>query len=250
VNGQYWESSFTNAVGSSSRSHQQRQSEMEPASAARASNASRASDARMSLKSLSQVRLPAASPGTMGALGISGPLSMSRFRVVRQLGSGSYGVALLVTERTSGAQFVVKRMDLSAMDARARRAALGEAEVLSRLQHPNIVGYYGAFMEGEDEGAPHLHLLLEYCEGGDIQQAIKQAKSSGRPFSEDQIINWFCQLASALRYVHGRRVLHRDLKASNIFLASRDRIIKLADFGIARVLHTDKSLASTVIGTP
>ena len=95
-----------------------------------------------------------------------------------------------------------------------------------------------------------LFIVLEYADGGDLAAAIKRARSKGRFFSEPRVLFWFVQLASALRYCHEQRVLHRDLKASNIFLSGRDRVVKLGDFGISRVLSSEASLASTVIGTP
>jgi serine/threonine protein kinase len=170
--------------------------------------------------------------------------SIAAFKVMRELGQGSFGVALLVEERATGLLYVIKRINISALGQRERRAALGEVEVLSRLRHPNIIGYYGSFVE-----ASHLHIVLEYADGGDLAQAIKEARGGGKHFSEARILFWFCQLSSALQYVHGARVLHRDLKASNIFLQGADKVVKLADFGIARVL-ADASMASTTIGTP
>ena len=107
--------------------------------------------------------------------------------------------------------------------------------------------YYGSWVEGDP---PHLHILLEFCDGGDLQQAIRAAREARSFFSEDLVTSWFCQLASAILFCHRRRVLHRDLKAGNIFLHGPGRVIKLADFGIARVLHSEGSLAQTVIGTP
>jgi NIMA (never in mitosis gene a)-related kinase len=214
--------------------------------------------------------------------GGSGPgLSLARFEQLKALGQGSFGTAYLVRDTlatlatpatdaaaASGAEgggapsssssssssspsasalYVVKRIDISSMDAKGKRAALGEVEVLSRLDHPNICAYYGSWIEGDP---PHLHILLEYCDGGDLSHSIKKAKGKRRFFTEAAILSWFVQLSSAILYCHARRILHRDLKASNIFLHGPGRVIKLADFGIARVLHSEGSMASTVIGTP
>lgn len=57
----------------------------------------------------------------------------------------------------------------------------------------------------------------------------------GRPFIEDQILDWFVQISLALKHVHDRKILHRDLKSQNIFLTGRGKLIKLGDFGIAKV---------------
>ena len=177
------------------------------------------------------------------------PLSSSRFRTIKTLGQGSFGTAFLVEDLESfvNNKYVIKKIDISKLDPKARAAALGEVEVLSRLSHPNIVAYYGSWIEGEPN---HLHILLEFCDSGDLSQAIRSRKDSSDYFDEQQITSWFVQLSSAILFCHRMRILHRDLKTSNIFLHGPGQVVKLADFGIARVLQSEGSLASTVIGTP
>ena len=68
-------------------------------------------------------------------------------------------------------------------------------------------------------------------------------------FTEVEIFNWFVQICLALEYIHGRKVLHRDIKASNIFLTGNNSV-KLGDFGISKVLENTGSNAMTVVGTP
>lgn len=68
-------------------------------------------------------------------------------------------------------------------------------------------------------------------------------------FTEDQVLNYFTQICLALKHCHDRKILHRDLKSQNIFLTKKN-IVKLGDFGIARVLSNTRSKAKTVVGTP
>ena len=72
---------------------------------------------------------------------------------------------------------------------------------------------------------------------GDLAYHIKKRKASGQTFSEEEIMNWFIQIAMTLEYIHGRKVLHRDIKVSNIFLTGNNTV-KLGDFGISKVLET------------
>jgi serine/threonine protein kinase len=97
------------------------------------------------------------------------------------------------------------------------------------LKHPNIIGYYHFFTTRD-----HLNIVLEYAAGGDLSHRIKAAKDSGTYFDEELVLFWFAQIASALEFVHSKKILHRDLKTQNIFL-DKDDIVKLGDFGIARV---------------
>ena len=82
-----------------------------------------------------------------------------------------------------------------------------------------------------------------------------QTKNQGKPpsakdyFTEDQVLYWFTQICLALKHCHDRKILHRDIKAQNIFLM-KTGIIKLGDFGIARVLQSTTEMAATVVGTP
>lgn len=68
-------------------------------------------------------------------------------------------------------------------------------------------------------------------------------------FSEELILNWFLQILFALGYVHSKRILHRDIKTSNIFLNSNGTV-KLGDFGISKILEGTLEKAETMVGTP
>ena len=151
-------------------------------------------------------------------------LGMAVFEVQCELGRGSFGRAVLARHTKDGQFYVVKQIDIKGMSEREKRAALREVQVLSRLRHPNIIGYYGSFIDAD---AGVLHIILEYADRGDLAQAVKAARAARKPFSEAVILSWFCQLVSALHYVHSLRILHRDLKCSNILLHTADRVVKV-----------------------
>jgi len=119
-----------------------------------------------------------------------------------------------------------------------------EVNLLKNLSHPNIVGYKTSFIS---RGL--LVIIMEYCEVGDLSFHIKRRQANGQHFTETEIFNWFVQLCLALEYIHGRKVLHRDLKSQNIFLTGNNTV-KLGDFGISRVLENTVAVAQTVVGTP
>lgn len=115
-------------------------------------------------------------------------------------------------------------------------------QVLSSLQHPHITQFLQSF-----ECNSELVIAMEYCSGGDLRQLIAQRR--GILFPQDRILDWFVQLCLAVKYIHDKRILHRDIKAQNIFLTEGGKI-KLGDFGISKVLDHTKDLANTCIGTP
>ncbi len=84
---------------------------------------------------------------------------------------------------------------------------------------------------------------------GDIAYHIRKRKDKQQFFTEAEIMNWFVQICLALMYIHQRKVLHRDIKSSNIFLTGNNTV-KLGDFGISRVLTNSIQAANTVVGTP
>ena len=84
---------------------------------------------------------------------------------------------------------------------------------------------------------------------GDIAYHIKRKQQKNETFSEVEIFNWFVQICLALEYVHGRKVIHRDIKTQNIFLTGNNTV-KVGDFGISKVLESTTQVAVTVVGTP
>ncbi|KAM4721752.1 serine/threonine-protein kinase Nek4 [Rhinophrynus dorsalis] len=165
------------------------------------------------------------------------------YSFIRSVGKGSYGEVSLAWHRTEGKQYVIKKLSLQNAPRRERKAAEQEAQLLSRLKHPNIVAYKESW-EGEDG---LLYIVMGFCEGGDLYHKLKEQK--GKLLPESQVMDWFIQIAMALQYLHDERIMHRDLKTQNIFL-TRSNIIKVGDLGIARVLETQYDMASTLIGTP
>ncbi|NXW63982.1 NEK4 kinase, partial [Eurystomus gularis] len=140
-------------------------------------------------------------------------------------------------------QYVIKKLNLKNASSRERKAAEQEAQLLSQLKHPNIVTYRESWQG--DDGL--LYIVMGFCEGGDLYHNLKERK--GKLLSENQVVEWFVQIAMALQYLHEKHILHRDLKTQNVFL-TRTNIIKVGDLGIARVLENQYDMASTLIGTP
>jgi NIMA (never in mitosis gene a)-related kinase len=162
---------------------------------------------------------------------------------IKDIGAGSYGKAVLVQDREAKL-YVMKIIDMSRMDSKQRKDAANEVKVLSSLKHPYIVSYRESFTENK-----HLAIVMDYADGGDLHERIKRTRKAMQTLSEDKIVRWFTEATLALKYMHDKHVLHRDLKSQNLFLTSQDRL-RIGDFGISKVLENTAAFAKTTIGTP
>jgi len=162
---------------------------------------------------------------------------------IKDIGQGSYGKAVLVQDR-DGKLYVMKIIDMRHMDSKKRKEAANEVKVLASLKHPYIVSYKESFTENRN-----LAIVMDYADGGDLHERIKTTRKAMKTFSEDRVVRWFTEATLALKYMHDKHVLHRDLKSQNLFLTSQDRL-RIGDFGISKVLENTAAFAKTTIGTP
>eukprot|EP00038_Savillea_parva_P006730 m.165502 g.165502 ORF g.165502 m.165502 type:complete len:736 (+) comp12569_c0_seq1:361-2568(+) len=179
-----------------------------------------------------------------------------RYNTIKRLGAGNFGTCWLVqdTEQSLVGK-VVKQVFIGGLTQDETVDALKEAKLLQSLRHPNVVGYYDAFVQD----GQFVCIVMEYCDSGDLAMAIEQNVSNGRNFAEVQIMEWAIQLLLALRYLHDRKVLHRDIKTKNIFVKTPvgndsgsgfHTMVQLGDFGIARVLLNTAEEVQSLAGTP
>lgn len=158
---------------------------------------------------------------------------MDGYEELRYLGRGSYAVVKLVRRKVDGELLVIKKFHtpLSELSPKERNEIAQEIRLLAHLRHPNIISFKNNFIEGGT-----VHIVMEYATGGTLSKRILDR--SGELFAEDTIWEILAQLVLALRYISSCHLLHRDLKTDNVLLSGPDsRIVKLSDFGIAKVRH-------------
>ena len=168
--------------------------------------------------------------------------SSSEYKIIRTLGSGTMGMVMLVEKEGQKYAIKIMRSELASYnDYEHLERFKREADVLSRIKHPNIIKLYeyGIY---EKEDVPYI--VMEYVSGNSLEYQMKHGT-----FSIDEKVNIVKGLASALRAVHRGGILHRDIKPANILLTD-DKQPKLTDFGIARVSDSDLTMTSQALGTP
>lgn len=165
------------------------------------------------------------------------------YEVKKKIGEGSYGVVYLIYSNITSMYYVQKKIDLKGLSKAEIKDTEKEVNLLKKLDHPNIIKLING-----TKSKRYLELIMEYAEKGDLyNQLIKQAKSN-KYFPEKIIINWLVQICSALKYLHSKHIIHRDIKPQNIFLSKKGEI-KLGDFGVSKTLNNTLEKAKTFVGT-
>ena len=174
--------------------------------------------------------------------GSSSTGTISDFEIITKLGKGSFGVVYKVKRKSNKTIYVLKQINISSMRNKMRSIALNEVKILSSLENPYVVKYYDSFIERDT-----LNIVMEHCEGGDLSQYIKS--HIGKSIPEAKIWKFFIQMCIGMNYIHSKKILHRDIKALNIFL-TKDGDIRIGDLGVAKVLADTANFAHTMVGTP
>eukprot|EP01061_Rhynchopus_euleeides_P021206 TRINITY_DN34562_c0_g1_i1.p1 TRINITY_DN34562_c0_g1~~TRINITY_DN34562_c0_g1_i1.p1 ORF type:complete len:607 (+),score=142.20 TRINITY_DN34562_c0_g1_i1:202-2022(+) len=176
------------------------------------------------------------------------PATWTRYSKLQTIGAGSYGQVYLgegnVDAGGTPGIYVVKRVQVADLPDDEMRGAINEVQVLSLLDHCNVVGYIDHFVDSDG----FLNIVMEHCSQGDLSKQIDKRKQLGSHFKQSELAFWAFQLAQGMKYIHSIGIIHRDLKPANIFLTS-DNTLRIADFGISKLVSAS-SVAQTVIGTP
>jgi len=184
--------------------------------------------------------------------GVGGPLTrtertmLGRYRIDRELGRGAMGMVYLGNDPQLGRQVAIKTMALARefegvelVEARAR--FFREAEMAGRLQHRDIVTIYDA---GEDQDLAYI--AMEFVKGRDLLQHTLP----GRLLPVPTVLQTVARVAQALAYAHTQGVVHRDIKPANVMIDPASDIVKVTDFGIARITDASRTRTGMVLGTP
>ena len=165
--------------------------------------------------------------------------------IQENLGLGSYGTIYKVLKKSNNNIYVIKRISLVGMTQEQIEKAKLESKILSSINSPYIVKYYESFLENDI-----LNIVMEYCDGGDLNEFIIKNEQTHILLKENVIWNIFLKILIGLSHLHKLKILHRDLKPLNIFLIKNKNLdIKIGDFGVAKILK-ENNFANTLIGTP
>lgn len=193
---------------------------------------------------------PVASTSTHAAVpaapGGATPATLGRYRIDSEIGRGSMGAVYLGRDPQIGRAVAIKTMALSRgfgqdQIGEARERFFREAETAGRLHHPDIVTIFDAGESGE-----LAWIAMEYVKGEDLQRHT----APGRLLPVPQVLEIVARVAEALSYAHGQGVVHRDVKPANVMVGLDTGLVKVMDFGVARVDDASRTRTGIVLGTP
>ena len=157
------------------------------------------------------------------------------------LGRGTFGSVYLAILR-SGALVAVKVVEMRAGESIVPAEVEQEVSFLRMLRHPNIIEYKLCLV---DKSRQCINIFMEYAVGGSLTALVKRCNRSLR---EDVAVVYIQQIVKGLAFLHGRGVVHRDVKGENVLLDANGTV-KLADFGCAREMST-VTVSGTFAGSP
>ena len=187
-------------------------------------------------------------------------LQGEKYRVISTLGQGGFGITYLAEQVLAKRMVCIKEFfpkEYYNRDADSLHVTLGsqgsakmmnayktkfikEAQTIANLNHPNIIRIFDVF---EENGTAYY--AMEYIEGESLNKLVKREGA----LAEDVAVKYIREVASALRYIHNRNIMHLDVKPANIMLRKEDDSAVLIDFGLSKQYDNEgEQTSSTPVG--
>jgi serine/threonine-protein kinase len=170
---------------------------------------------------------------------------VGRYQIIAELGRGAMGVVYQALDPTIGRTIAIKSIRLqdltdAAERERLRERLVREAQSAGILSHPGIVTIYDI---AEENGMAYI--FMEFVNGPPLEKMLLHEQTPDK----ETLLSIFRQTAAALDYAHKKGIVHRDIKPANIMI-HEDGTAKVTDFGVAKIVSQEMTLAGTMMGTP
>ena len=178
------------------------------------------------------------------AQGLEREPKITDFKIIKELGAGSFGHVYLVTHKETKVQYAIKAIDKrNKSNIEEKPYFRREVEVMYKIHHPNVVKLYGHF---EDNN--YCYFIMEYISKGNVYSLISQDKK--KRINAQIVASLMKDVISAVYFLHNMHppIIHRDIKPENVLLAE-GMVAKLTDFGWSNYMQEDEQ-RKTVCGTP
>jgi len=175
----------------------------------------------------------------------------------KNLGKGAFGEVFLTTKKGTNKLFATKKIPRELVETdNIMKYLVNEIQILRELDHPNIVKF-----QEIKKTKNHYYIIMDYCNGGELYKALeKYMDKNKKPFSQEIVQHLMRQIINAFKYIHGKKIIHRDIKLENILLnydSEEDKknanimkaTVKIIDFGFAAKIEKS-GLKYTTLGSP
>ena len=163
------------------------------------------------------------------------------YRKIKLLGSGSYGYVYLAQNIKTLKKYAIKKILLNNT---TYDSCINEIKIMTKIKSPYIIEVYDYFKIKN-----YLYIVMEYAPYGDLYSYIQGRKNKNKSISYRSIKYVMCSISKGLRDLHRNNIIHRDIKPCNILICKGNKI-KIADFGISRIVEGRHQMIYTKIGTP
>jgi serine/threonine-protein kinase len=171
--------------------------------------------------------------------------SLGRYQILEEVGRGSMGIVYKGYDPNIERIVALKTISQDpGLDPEEQQELLKrffqEARTAGRLSHRNIVSIFDT---AEEHGI--FYIVMEFIEGDTLENQMR----SGRKFEVPEVLDIVAQICDGLDYAHRKGVVHRDIKPANIMITA-DGLVKITDFGVAKVVSSHLTQTGSVLGTP
>ena len=173
--------------------------------------------------------------------------SINDFEIINQIGTGAFSKVFKVRRKIDNEIYALKEVNLSSLSDKERENAFTEIKILSSIDNPHVIAYKDSFYEKEKNT---IYLIMEYAAYGDLDYQIMNRIKNRVYFNEKEIWDIIEQIVIGLNALHEKQILHRDLKAANIFICDKYfTSLKIGDLNVSKCLNTF-TMKNTQTGTP
>ena len=163
---------------------------------------------------------------------------LSKYEIIQEMGRGAFSTVYKIKSKSDNNIYCLKKINIKKTSDRKN-----EINILSKLNHPNLVKYISSF---EDEEG--IYIIMEFCIYGDLYSLLHMVKKKKVYVNEEIIWDIAYQCLLGLEYLHSQQIIHRDIKLLNIFM-STNKVVKIGDMGMSKML-SKKEMKLSRVGTP
>ena len=162
----------------------------------------------------------------------------SKYEIIQEMGRGAFSTVYKIKSKIDNNIYCLKKINIKKTPDKTN-----EINILSKLNHPNLVQYISSC--SDDEG---IYIVMEFCIYGDLYSLLHMVKKKRVYVNEEIIWDIAYQCLLGLEYLHSQHIIHRDIKLLNIFM-SKNKSVKIGDMGMSKIL-SNKEMKLSRVGTP